>query len=201
MSYVRDERREFFRIDDSLSLSYRQIPPDTLPAAAERLEHELDSDFTVLGDLAAVTQEMTGTLHQIEVARPEIAAYLKALDRKIDIIGRALLAQTTELLNQPTQSVNLSASGISFQSSQSVAPGSILELKILLMPSHAGILCLAEVVGCDLLGDPCARAYRLRTRFHKIRDRDRDVLIQHLIQRQGAQLRKAREALELKRDA
>jgi hypothetical protein len=198
LNHKRGERREFFRIDDSLSLSYRQIPAHSLPAAIERLENEVDSDFAVLSGLTAVTQEMTGTLHKIEPSHPEIAAYLKALDKKIGILGRALLTQSTELLSQPTQSVNLSASGISFQASRFVEPGSILELKILLMPSYAGILCFAEVVGCDgVEADPAGRAHRLRTNFLNIRGRDRDVLIQHVIQKQGAQLRKARAALEL----
>ncbi|WP_428603487.1 PilZ domain-containing protein [Sedimenticola sp.] len=199
MSSQQDERRQFFRIDDSLSLGYRQISVDSLPASVERLENELDSDFTVVSSLAAVSQEMMGTLHKIEASRPEIAAYLKSLDKKIDILGRALLAQTTELLSKPTQSVNISATGISFAVDEYIEPGAILELKILLMPSYAGILSFAEVVGCEPVEQDVNKPdkrYQLRTAFAHIRERDRDVLIQHVIQRQGAQLRQAREAQE-----
>lgn len=199
MNINQDERRQFFRIDDSLSLSYRQIPFDRLAASIECLENEIDSDFTVVSSLAAVSQEMTGTLNKIESSRPEIAAYLKSLNRKIDILGRALMAQTTELLNQPAQAVNLSATGISFQVTEFIQPGSTLELKLLLTPSYAGILSFVEVIGCDPAAsgpeqpDP---GYNLRTAFVHIRERDRDVLIQHVIQRQGAQIRRARAVQE-----
>ncbi|WP_435686536.1 hypothetical protein [Sedimenticola selenatireducens] len=199
MNINQNERRQFFRIDDSLSLSYRQVSSDRLAASIECLENEIDSDFTVVSSLAAVSQEMMGTLNKIESSRPEIAAYLKSLNRKIDILGRALMAQTTELLKQPAQAVNLSATGISFQVTEFIQPGSTLELKLLLTPSYAGILSFVEVIGCDPAApepeepDP---GYNLRTAFVHIRERDRDVLIQHVIQRQGAQIRRARAVQE-----
>ena len=199
MNINQNERRQFFRIDDSLSLSYRQVSSDRLAASIECLENEIDSDFTVVSSLAAVSQEMMGTLNKIESSRPEIAAYLKSLNRKIDILGRALMAQTTELLKQPAQAVNLSATGISFQVTEFIQPGSTLELKLLLTPSYAGILSYVEVVGCDPAapepGEP-GEGYNLRTTFVHIRERDRDVLIQHVIQRQGAQIRRARAVQE-----
>lgn len=197
MNISRDERRQFFRIDDSLSLSYREIPSAQLAACIDALENEIDSDFTVVSSLAAVSQEMMGTLNKIEKSQPDIALYLKALDRKIEILGRALMAQTTDLLRQPAQAVNISGTGISFQVEEYFRPGTILELKLLLTPSYAGILCFAEVVGCESIElAPGQPGYALRATFMHIRERDRDVLIQHVIQRQGAQLRRAREARE-----
>lgn len=196
MNINQNERRQFFRINDRLSLSYRQIPSDRLAASIECLENEIDSNFTVVSSLAAVSQEMMGTLNKIETSRPEVAAYLKSLDQKIDILGRALMAQTTELLNQPIQAVNLSATGISFQVTEYIQPGSTLELKLLLTPSYVGILSFVEVVGCDPVETEPAQGYHLRTSFMHIRERDRDVLIQHVIQRQGAQIRRARAVRE-----
>jgi hypothetical protein len=192
-----DERRQYFRIEDSLNLSYQKVPLDEVADCVERLEKELDSHFTVVSSLAAVTQEMMGNLHKIEASRPEIAAYLKSLDKKIDILGRAFLAQATELFTQPVQAVNLSATGISFDVSEPISEGTILELKILLLPSYTGILCFAEVVNCDAVESPDSdQRFNLRTNFSHIRVRDRDVLIQHVIQRQAAQIRQAREEQE-----
>ncbi|AKH19099.1 hypothetical protein AAY24_00650 [Sedimenticola thiotaurini] len=195
MNTDQNERRQFFRIDDSLSLSYRQIPADQLAGSVESLETGVDSDFTVVSSLAAVSQEMAGTLNKIDRRQPEVASYLKSLDKKIEILGRVLMAHTTELLGQPAQSVNLSGTGISFQVEEAIQPGTILELKLLLTPSYAGILCFAEVIGCDPTGDQSdPQRYNLRATFAHIRERDRDVLIQHVIQRQGAQIRQARAA-------
>lgn len=183
-----DERREYFRIDDSLRLSYREIEPDSLERRITSLEQGQECDFTVVSSLAAITQEMSGTLHKIESSERDIAAYLKSIDRKLDILGRAFLAQSSELIDQPVQAVNLSATGISFEVTTPLEPATLLELKILLTPSYSGILCYAEVIACEA-DDGRAGCYPLRTRFLHLREQDRDLLIQHVIQRQGEVIR------------
>ncbi|MCW8907860.1 MAG: PilZ domain-containing protein [Sedimenticola sp.] len=198
MNQQQDERREYFRIDDSLRLSYRDIDPDTLERRIDVLEKGQEGDFTVVSGLAAVTQEMAGTLHKIESAQREIAAYLKSIDRKIEILGRAFLARSSELFEQPVQSVNLSATGISFEVVSPLEVGTLLELRILLTPSYSGILCYAEVIACEADGEgERGGRYNLRTRFLYLKDADRDLLIQHVIQRQGEAIREARKKREL----
>jgi len=197
LNQQQDERREYFRIDDSLRLSYREIDPDTLKRRIEALERGQEGDFTVLSGLAAVTQEMAGTLHRIESAQRDIAAYLKSIDRKIELLGRAFLARNSELFEQPVQSVNLSATGISFEVEASLPAGTPLELRILLTPSYSGILCYAEVIACEADGEGEREGrYHLRTRFLHLREPDRDLLIQHVIQRQGEAIREARKQRE-----
>lgn len=197
MNQQQDERREYFRIDDSLRLGYREIDPGTLERRIEVLEKGQEGEFTLLSSLAAVTQEMSGTLHLIESAQRDIAAYLKSIDRKIEILGRAFLTRSSELFDQPVQSVNLSATGICFEVASPLQAGAVLELRILLTPSYSGILCYAEVIACEADADGEREGrYSLRTRFLYLRDADRDLLIQHVIQRQGEEIRKARRRRE-----
>ncbi|MES9898893.1 MAG: PilZ domain-containing protein [Sedimenticola sp.] len=192
-----DDRREFFRIDDSIHLSYQRIPSEDIHQRLERLEHGLDSDFTIVSTLAAITQRMAGTLHQIESVRPGLASYLRSLDEKIEVLGRAFLVQNTDIADQPAHAVNLSATGMAFHAAESIDQGVMLELKILLMPSVTGILTYAEVVGCDEIGDESeGLPYTLRVNFSHLRGDDRDVLIRHVVQRQSALLRKQREMRE-----
>jgi hypothetical protein len=190
------DRRKFFRIEDSVSLSFRAVPPGDLAAKLERLDEDENSDFTVMSSLAAISQEMAGMMHRIEVALPDVARYLKALDGKIDLLGRAFMAGNSELSEQRARLVNLSASGMAFSTAEAINVGTILELKLLLLSSFTGILSYSEVVGCERQqsadgdGDTL---FQIRVNFSHMRENDRDVLIRHILKRQSALLRRERE--------
>lgn len=192
------DRRQFFRIDDTVSLSYQKVPLADLPARLEQMEHVQESNFTVVSSVAAITQKMAGVLHKIESRSSDVAAYLRSIDRKIELVARAFLAQNSDISEQPAHAVNMSATGMAFDASEALEVGDMLELKILLMPSFTGILIYAEVVGCDRLeSDENDLPYLLRVNFSHMRDSDQDILISHVIQRQSVELRKRREAREL----
>lgn len=192
-----NERRSYFRIEDSLNLSYHEVPPEVLEERLQKLEQGVDTNFTVVSSLASISQQMTSLLHKIQADSPDIAKYLKGLDRKIELLGRTLLATESNLAEQHAHPVNLSASGMAFKSKDPAEPGAILELKLLLYPCLAGILAYGEVVGCDALEEAeSGFSYCIRVNFTHLRESDRDVLIRHVIQRQTDQLRKAREERE-----
>ncbi len=189
-----DERRRFFRIDDTINLSYQILTADELSQRLEQLEKSAGDDFTVMGGLTLVNQQMSAHLHRIEAAYPDVAAYLKALDKKVEMIGRALLSQAAGISDQQAVPVNISAGGMAFASSEALKEGALLELKILLLPSMTGILAFGEVVGCEKNDDPDGGLpYLLRIDFTHIRNSDQEVLIRHLLRRQGDMLRRRRE--------
>ncbi|MCB1858654.1 MAG: PilZ domain-containing protein [Gammaproteobacteria bacterium] len=189
-----EDRRQFFRIDDRVTLSYQTVPPGKLAKRLELLDKGLDSEFSVMGNLATISQEMSGVLRKIETGSPEIARYLKSLDHKIELLGRAFLAWTSDLGDQPASTVNLSANGMAFTAVEPLTVGSILELKLLL-PSFTGLVVYAEVVACEKLEPETGASpvYQARVTFKYLRESDRDVLIRHVLQRQGEFLRKRRE--------
>ena len=192
------DRRQFFRIDDTVSLSYQKVPLADLPVRLEQMEHAQESNFTVVSSVAAITQKMAGVLHKIEARSSDIAAYLRSIDRKIELVARAFLAQNSDISEQPARAVNMSATGMAFDASETMEVGDMLELKILLMPSFTGILIYAEVVGCDQLESAESDLpYLLRVNFTHMRESDQDILISHVIQRQSVELRKRREEREL----
>jgi c-di-GMP-binding flagellar brake protein YcgR len=188
------ERRSFFRVDDSISLSYQTITKQQMEEKIEREDIEPEGSFTVMSNIASINQNMAGIMHRIEGGEPDIAAYLKAINSKIDIIGRALLSKDNELAEHPAQPVNLSASGMAFYSPNPVEKGAILELRLLLVPSFTGIVTFGEVVGCDSVKDPKGYDNLIRLNFINMVERDRDLLIRHVIKRQGEFLRKRRES-------
>jgi hypothetical protein len=197
---LHDERREFFRIDDSIQVSYHVISRDEMPESID--ERLSGSDrFTVMTRLQTISQHLSAPLHRIEQRDPDVADYLKALDEKINLLGQSFLAEENELLNRPSRAVNLSAGGLAMDVSEKQTVGELVEIKLLLLPSYTGILAYGEVVGVDrnTEGDS-DYPYHIRINFILIRGSDQDAMIRHIMRRQGEMLRKRREQLDQESD-
>lgn len=193
-----EEKRSFFRIEDLIHLNYEVIDQQDLQERTDRLDKGFTGQFMVMSSLAAITSEMSVVLRRIENDNADLATYLKALDRKIDLLGKTFMVGEVDLNDDQAVAVNLSASGIAFHSKKPLEINAAVELKMMLMPSCTGVLTYGEVVGCDPVKARGNHDYLTRVAFTHIRDEDRDVLIKHVIRRQGNMLRERRAARELR---
>jgi len=193
-----EKERSYFRIDDRVKLTYRLVPEAELPALIDRLKTGAGSNFTVMSSFTSMSQQMLVQLRRIEGALPDVASCVKILDRKLNILGRAFLLQEENVSNQPSKAVNISAGGIAFNTAEPYEKGMVLELKLLLLPEMTGMVVYAEVVGCEELeeAENPDEPYHLRLFFSDIREPDRDLLIRHVLKRQGEWLRKRRKENE-----
>jgi hypothetical protein len=190
------ERRQFFRIDDTIRVSLRRVRPDELDERLERLEQGIDGNFTVMASLAAITAQMAVHLRRIENDQPDVAAYLKGIDRKLEVLGRAFIAQDPVLVSDEVKAVNLSAGGMCLEVAEAFDPQTPVEVRLLLFPSFTGVLTYGDVVSCEPQprdGESSLRRWRARVEFTHIREQDRDILIRHILRRQGDELRARRE--------
>jgi len=190
-----DERRSYFRINDRVKLNYRLVSEEELPALIERLKTGAGSNFTVMSSFTSMSQQMVVQLRRIEGATPDVAACIKILDRKLNILGRAFLLQEEDVSNQTSKAVNISAGGMAFNASESCKKGAVLELKLLLLPDMTGMMIYADVIECTKNEemDDVDESYFVRVCFSGIREPDRDILIRHVLKRQGEWLRKRRK--------
>ncbi len=194
-----EERRRFFRIDDSVRLSLRVVDQTELGIGLEHLEANIADSFSLMSSLNAVSQQVSACMHRIESKDPDIADYLKALDRKVDLLGKAFLAEEVEMTDQPARAVNLSAGGMAVHGREPMAAGTVLEVKLLLLPSYTGILTYGTLVDCiKAEGEEADEdfPYRLRIDFSFMREPDRDALIRHVLLKQSEWLRERREQRE-----
>ncbi len=191
-----DERREFFRIDDTIRVSYSRVEAEAVPADIDDyLQHDR---FGVMTRLQAISQNLSAPLHRIEQHDPDVADYLKALDQKINLLGQSFLAQEKDLLDQPSSPVNLSAGGLAMDVADPLTVGDRVKVKLLLLPSYTGVLAFGEVVGVEPNADPQSDyPHHVRINFTLIRSVDQDALIRHIMRRQGEMLRQRRERQDL----
>ncbi len=194
-----DERRRFFRIDDSVHMTLRKLSGEELDNRIASLEQNDENSFSLMNGLSAIGQQVAASLRRIELKDPDVADYLKALDRKIELIGRAFLAEEADIADQPARAVNLSGGGMAVQSREPMDENAVLEIRMLLLPSYTGILTYGTLVSCRRLpedeADP-GYPYLLRIDFSFMRDSDRDALIRHVLLKQAEWLRHRREQRE-----
>lgn len=188
-----EERRRFFRVDDSIHFSYRIVGDDELPDSTEALDQLMTDGFSIMPNLNAINQQMVACLHKIEQQDSDVASYLKALDQKIEMLAKSFLEKESGITAQPVRPVNLSAGGMAVSSTEAVVEGAMLEMKILLLPTFTGVLTFGRVVSCEQVAGDTDYPYCLRINFIHMRSVDRDALIRHLLRRQGEMLRKRRQ--------
>ena len=189
-----NDRRRYFRIEDEISLFYKEIAAEQIPESNTFMETYLEG-ISLTAAIDFITQESRPQLRNIEKNYPDIADYLKNLEQKIDLLAKSVLIQEENLGDKPTQKVSLSASGVAFDSHKALTPGNHVELKMILPPSLVAIITYGKVVYCkpnteDDLGFP----FHIGVDFVRLSDQNREVIIRHVVKKQMQELRSRHES-------
>jgi len=183
MTKAKDNRRRYFRIVDSLGVSYRVI------VAEKEGEDDPEKCIDTLDILNHHNSLIQEQLRVVEDTSPELATLASQLNKKIDAI--LMMLELDSLMTHHAchriDEASISASGIAFPIEESLAPNTALELDLLLRPSSKHVVTVGQVVSCDKVTD--TNTYYLRVDFTDMTDTHRETLIQHIVQRQGVLLR------------
>jgi hypothetical protein len=185
-----DERREYYRIDDTIALEFTPLAsPDVFDADAGRDDDPL---FDLLGDLHVLDFESQHMLRHITERDRNLASYLKAINKRVDILGEAVARHMLSAQGAP-QPVNLSEGGVSFSSELPVEIGGYLSLRLVLLPRPLGLRLRARVVHCAQQEDG---RWEIGTEFDALPDAQRQLLARHILKKQAQERRLAREQPE-----
>jgi len=172
------ERRRSFRVNDHIGLKLRVIPDKEQDATKEsfntwRQEHGLINQF-----LHQRTQ-LLPLIRAIENNQPDIAAYLRHLESKIDTLAGLFQARDQDLPRIPTHSVNLSANGLRFYHNEAIPEHTLLQIQLVLFPTLTIIPALAEVISSKPEAGTEKTQYQLTVDFTLMDEDDRDLLTTH----------------------
>ncbi|WP_163833928.1 PilZ domain-containing protein [Spartinivicinus ruber] len=183
------DRRDFYRIDDIVAMSY-QVMDDSYQPDSKHFPFNGEAEiFHLSSNLQTLESEAHHLLRIINDKNRAIAQYLKNIDRRLQLMGNAVASCSSELLNLPKVKVSLSESGISFDHAESLPADQFIAIKLVLLPSHTGLLISGKVVKCDKI----KTGYHYRITFKHILEPDRQLLAKHIIQYQAKQRRQQLE--------
>lgn len=182
-----DDRREYYRIDDTIALEF--TPLSGADALASDELHDSSPLFNLLSELHLMDFESQHLLRHISERDRTLANYLKVVNKRIDLLGQAVALSLMRDIGSPKQ-VTLSEGGVSFNSPHGIAVDSHLAIKIVLMPQALGLLLRAKVIHCRPLAD---EQFEIGTEFEALTDAQRQLLARHILQKQALERRQARE--------
>ena len=183
-----EDRREYFRVEDRVLLRYRRIARDATSAQGSAEELFDDGEvFWLMRELRSVDAEHHSRLRGLADNNRELGLYLKALNRKIELIAAALSAFDRARHGIPEQTVTLSEAGLDFTTSEPLQVGEALAIQLVLLPEYLAVALWAEVVSFD------ADNGRVGVNFVRQRETDRQILARHALQVQIASRRQSAE--------
>lgn len=178
-----DERRDYYRINDTVGLRVEPTTQEQIPAMEDFTEQSAD-EFRLINHLSRIDLENSTLLHNIQDTNPDIARYLKLINIKIEAIAKQIVAMGLTDEVKPTD-ITLSAGGISYNSNIPFDKGDLVKLQMILYPSNAVINAYARAVRSQPQGDFFDNAFE----YILITESDRDTLVRHVLQLQSNSLR------------
>ncbi|MFT6153921.1 MAG: c-di-GMP-binding flagellar brake protein YcgR [Crocinitomicaceae bacterium] len=175
-----EERRRYFRIDDEVALSFTLLA-DEKEGGNEDLNQEFHMSLEV---------QIRHAMADLRSQSSKVAYVLDLMNQKIN-----LLRSTEEKDGSAPvlKGANLSACGIAFTWHENLPINQQLMVNLYLQPNHELIRTEAHVAGVAKNEDTNAAQeefYIVRLDFDNIQKNYQELLIQHVVQRQGHQLRK-----------
>ena len=179
-----DERRRYFRINDTIGLNYRII--DAAEGRVVSASKNLRVGLTSL--LAGHDQKTAHLLSKLQQRDPLAAEILALMEQKLKLITGYLEVERGRVddVEFLVKHVNISACGVAFLAQEEILPGSYLALELLLTGLSRPVELYGVVVTCDLKG---SNQYYLRIDFDEVSEQEQEALIQYMLKRQGEQLR------------
>ena len=190
-----EERRRYFRIDDTMGISYRKLGAEEAKVFAAQTRHR-GSNF----DFAANFDNRIQTLlDSCRVQSPLAAELIDLMNKKLNFIVRQmdLDSDLMHKIAYTLRQVNVSGCGLAFGNQEFLQNGTKLQVDIILQPSELHVMALAEVVACTPVeeGDEVEDdiQYFIRLNFLEINANDQELLIQHIVKRQSNTLKERRQ--------
>ena len=188
-----DDRRRYFRINDKVSLKYRVVQGINIDAEIVRTAHEQNTLAEMKNAFNCIEAKIMSKMPRIEEVSPLVAEVLGMFDKKLSLMESMILHKEDEANSiTETQTVNLSASGMAFESNTPINEDVNLKMELILFPEYQFIPLYARVVDCKKKMDDNLYRFNIAVDFIGISESDQEVIMQHVLSRQAASIKKER---------
>lgn len=183
-----ENHRQGFRINDRVALLVRCLDDDEVQQANQRFESRR-RELVQAPDSDPIADYKKFSLGQVQKRCPEAYSYISYLEEKIEKLEKSTKVCQSLLPVLPSDLVNLSTSGLQFQSETNFAENNLIEIAIRLFPSQAALLFFAKVTRCEPVRDEMTHGWAMGASFTHIDEKDQETLAHHIHQYQIDALR------------
>jgi c-di-GMP-binding flagellar brake protein YcgR len=192
-----DDRRRYFRINDKVSIKYRVVQGIDIETEIKRTEHEQNNLAEMKNAFNCIEAKILSKMSRVEEVSPLVAEILGLYDKKLSLM-QSMIMHNDDKENSitETQQVNLSASGMSFESNTPINEDVNLKMELILFPEYQFIPLYAKVIDCRKKMDDNLYRFNVAVDFIGICEKDQEIIMQHILSRQAAQIKKERDEQE-----
>ena len=188
---TQDERRRYFRIDDTVGLRYTRIGK----SQADAREKELVEGDSGHNRLQLAEKSLQMLIDKLRVQSPEFAEAIELLNTKFNLLKEEQLEQNSGGRGSHVRQVSISACGVAFDDRDQFKIGDILDIDITLLPTDLHIFTLGEVVDCRA-SEEASGEWATSVDFYAMPEEDEELMVQHIVKRQGRILAARRRSAE-----
>lgn len=178
------ERREYFRIDDTAAVEYVAVAKADMRGKQPEQFFSATQGFELLTRLQEIDQQANKVLGGLRDSQRELAGYFKLVNKKIDLLAATVLQNSGEAKHRP-QPISLSAGGMSFAVQEKFAKGDLLALRFQVVNDALFLCCFGRIVYCG----PNENGHgpvTVAVEFQHLPDASQTLLARHIMRCQQA---------------
>jgi len=180
------DKRDYYRLNDTILIEFQHVTERDSENADAGDFFTSDPNFHLLRDIYELQLESRELLRAVNQQNPQLGSFLSNLDKRVEILARGVLQQSSQQLGSQQQGLmqrqtEISEGGLSFLNESLIEPGQHLAMRLLFQPSYLGLACFVEVRHCQLDD----HEYRIGARFSQSDYRTQRLISRHIISRQA----------------
>lgn len=192
------ERRQYIRVEDTIGIVCHVIK-NNKANGQELSELKAKFRFGKSRDLQEIDNQLKMLSIQMRGKNRLASEAISLLDKKITLLAGNILRAVAEHDDVAEQEVpvNISASGLGFETGDVFHSGEKVWMEITLSPSMTRLGLVANVVAYTAFEDGGLGVVHVE--YENLRDEDYESLVQHVIQRESYLLRRRRQSQDSER--
>lgn len=191
LALLQEQYHDYFVIEHRVHANIR--PLETAVPGVEQFLKMIPEPFLMAGELAALDRSSLKPLAKLGEMAEELAFYLRAQAKKIDIMMRYILMQQDDPTHR-CYTHSYGGSALCYYSHTAQNEMQLIEVKLFLEQSDGAVYCLAQVISCQKVEDEAADgAYLIKATLCRIRDEDRELMVRASLHQQSKQLKRKAE--------
>lgn len=183
------EFEQYFQIDESIRVNLFAVDKSKIPQTQAELEADIPPLFKLANEVSELEQSSLRPLRNLGDLAQELASFLQAQSRKIDLIMSHILAS-----EQPEDNANYCDSygggGVKISCAEQYEIGQCFRTKLFLQHEASAVYCYTEIIAIDKVNDD-KNQYTLL--FNAIRDADQELIVRASLHAQTRQLKKRQQ--------
>ncbi|MGI9271277.1 MAG: hypothetical protein ACR2QT_05840 [Woeseiaceae bacterium] len=192
------ENRRSFRVSESVYIKYDQLSEQEYEEGLEHRNVRLGQSDSAQAMLVDIDARLSEAMYRLGGESEQVGKCITLLNDKINIIGGELpgLRQTKAALAKSLPvTCDVGADGIVFPSERTLEPGTKLSMQLLLASDNRFVESFCRVIrktDTPVGNDPQKYPYGIAVEFQGMTGAQREVLIQHMFNRESETLRMRR---------